>query len=129
MFIKLFFAEDDVQVSEAPVTTNAVTFILRADLDEEKEVRLYAMADDGYEVDDVEVQPVGDTADKWALAPDAAGPAAGSYGDWGAKIELGTVGYDAGKIYFWAKAKAISSEIPVNDTEVVLDTQGIARAV
>jgi len=128
MYIKLFFAEDDVQVSEAPTTTNAVTFILRADLNEEKEVRLYAMADENYEVDDTEVIPSGDTAESWALAPDVVGES-GVYGAYGAKIELGTVGYNTGKVYFWAKAKAVDTETPVNDTTVVLDTSGIARAV
>jgi len=126
-YIKLFFAANDVQVSEQGTFTNAVEFTLRADLEESDSVRLYALADTGYEVTTTEVIPVGTSAAKWALAPDTDG-SEGTYGADGAKIELGTVG-DTEKVYFWAKAKATSDEDPVNDTSVTLEATGIAGAV
>lgn len=127
-YIKTYFASDDTQVSEAPSTTAPVEFTLRADLNESKSVRLYAMADSGYSVATTEVTPTGTSAAKWALAPDVAG-SAGTYGAAGAKLTLGTVGNGTGKVYFWAKASATSDETPVNDTSVTLNVAGIASAV
>lgn len=127
-YIKLYFAKDDSVVSEAGTFTNAVEFILHADLREEKSERLYAMADTGYLVTSTEVTPTGTTASKWALAPDSSGEA-GTYGAWGAKLTLGSVGAGDGKVYFWVKAKATEDEVPVNDTSVTLNVEGIAGAV
>ena len=127
-YIKIFFAADDVQVSAAPTTTNAITFTLRADQNEEgTPVRLYALADSGYVVATTVVTPTGTTATKWALAPDAAGPAAGVFEAYGDPHALGTVG-DTDKVYFWVKAKAIDTEIPVNDVTVTMVVSGIASA-
>ena len=53
-FIKLYFADDDTQVSESPSLTNAVEFTLRADQNEVGDpIRLYAEADAGYSVADM----------------------------------------------------------------------------
>lgn len=126
-YIKIFRASDDSQVSED--ATSPVSFTLRADLQEEDEVRLYAEADAGYSVTGTEVDPTGTTEAKWALAPDNAG-SAGTYGADGALLALGTVGAGAGgRVHFWAKAKATSDEDPVNDASVTLEVTGVAEAV
>jgi hypothetical protein len=128
-YIKLFFTSDDVQVSESPTTTNAVTFTLRADQNEEgTPIGLYAKADTGYEVTTVTITPTGDTATKWALAPDDTGSAGvfGSYGD--ALALTGQTVDDTTGVPFWIKAKAIDSETPVNDVTVTLVVAGVAAA-
>jgi len=125
-YIKLYRASDDSVVSED--SSNPVAFELRADLNEEDEIRLYAQADSGYQVTDTEVDPTGTTSDKWNLAPDDNG-STGTYGADGAKIELGTVGDAEGtRVHFWAKAKATDDEDPVNDATVTLEVTGIAEA-
>jgi hypothetical protein len=126
-YIKLFFASNDEQVSEDQ--SNPVSFTLRADLEEDDEVRLYAEADAGYSVDDVEVDPTGASAEKWALAPDD-NESPGTYGADGALLALGTVGEGAGgRVHFWARAKATDDEDPVNDETVTLEVTGVAEAV
>ena len=47
-YIQLFFAADDQAVSEDQ--TNPVEFTLRADLNENNSVRLYAQADAGEDI-------------------------------------------------------------------------------
>ena len=126
-YIKLFYASDDVQVSESPTLTNAVTFSLRADNNEEGSyVRLYALADDGYVVSTTVVTPTGTTAAKWQLAPDDSGSpdTPEAYGD---PLALGEVG-DTTKVYFHVRAKATDDEAPVNDTSVTLVVSGVAAA-
>lgn len=115
-------------MSEAPSTSAPVEYELRADLNESKSVRLYAMADSGYSVADTEVTPTGANSAKWMLAPDSSGTA-GAYGAAGAKIALGTVTNGAGKVYFWAKALSTSDETPVSDVSVTLVATGVAHAV
>ena len=126
-YIKLYLASDDSIITTDQ--TNPVEFTLRADLNANDEVRLYAEADTGYSVATTEVIPTGTSAARWKLAPDAAGPASGVYGAAGAKIELGTVGAGAGKVYFWAEASAVDTEDPINDTTVTLEVTGVASAV
>ena len=126
-YIKLFFASNDVQVSEAPTTTNAVSFTLRADLNEVGSgIRLYALADDGYLVSGVSITPTGTTYEKWDLATDAAG-SIGSWQGYGSALSVGLVN-DTDKSYFWTRAKATDDETPVNDTSVTLVASGIAYA-
>lgn len=127
-YFKAYFASDNTVVSEAPSLTAPVELSLRADLNENKQVRLYVMADPGYSVSGTEVVPSGTTAAKWSLAPDSSGTP-GTFGAAGAKLTLGTVGNGTGKVYFWAKAAASSDEGPVNDISVKLDLTGIASAV
>ena len=142
-YIKLYFAEDDTEVSEEGTFVNAVEFELRADLEESGQVRLYAMAEPGYTVgnDDeyadegTTVEPVSaqgasnPTMDKWQLAPDVE-TEPGVFEEPGASLFLGEVAEGAGgRIYFWAKALSSDTETPVNDTTVVLKVEGVARAV
>ncbi len=126
-YIKIYKASDNSEVSGSGVFTNSIDFTLRADLEEDDEIRLYALADTGYVVTSTTVTPTGTSAAKWALAPDAAGPASGTYEAYGDPLSLGTVG-DTTKVYFWAMAKATSDETPVNDTSVTLEVEGIAAA-
>ena len=127
-YIKIFKASDDSVVSEEGVFTNSIDFTLRADLEESDSIRLYAMADQGYSVGTTVVSFTGTSASKWALAPDSAG-SEGTYEDAGDPLTLGTVGYDTGKVYFWAKASAADDEEPINDTSVLINVEGIAEAV
>ena len=125
-YIKLFH-NSDVQVSEAPTTTNAVSFTLRADQDEVGSYqKLYALADDGYVVSTVVITPTGDTLLKWQLAPDSGGDP-GTPEDYGDPLALGEVG-DTDKVYFHVRAKATNEEIPVNDVTVTLVVTGVAAA-
>ncbi len=128
-YIKLFKASDDSQISEAPTTTNAVSFTLRADLNEVGSwQRLFALADTGYVVSDAEITPTGTTAAKWQLCPDDSGdPDEENAEAYGATLELGEVG-DTTKVYFHARAKATSDETPVNDVSVTLVASGVAAA-
>lgn len=128
-YIELRKAADNTLVSGPGVFTNSVDFTLRADLEETDQIRLYLQAETGYNVTAAEVIPSGSTAAKWALAPDDGG-SPGTFGAWGAKIELGAVGPGAGdRKFFWARARATSDESPVNDTSVTLAVTGIAAAV
>ena len=127
-YIKLFFEDGDTQVSEAPTTTNAVLFTLDAAENEVgTPIQLYALADDGYVIDDVVITPTGTTATKWALAPDDEGEA-GEFGAYGDPLDLGADVGDTTHVPFWIKAKAIDSETPVNDTTVTLVVTGVASA-
>ena len=126
-YIKLFFASNDVQVSESPTMTNAVEFTLRADQDEVGSyIKLYALADDGYVCTTVVVTPTGTSAAKWQLAPDNSG-SPGTPEAYGDPIALGTVG-DTTKVNFHVRAKATSDESPANDTTVTLVVSGVAAA-
>lgn len=127
-YIKMYFAQGDVQVSEAPTTTNAVEFTLRADLNEDDEVRLYVKSDDGYVCSGVEIIPSGTTAAKWALAQDDGG-SPDVYGTYGSGLSIAGNVLDSSGSYFWAKAKATDDEDPVNDTSVTLNVTGIAAAI
>ena len=127
-YIKLFFTDGDQQVSAAPTTTYAVSFTLRADQNEVGVwIGLYAKADNGYVISTVVITPTGTTATKWQLAPDD------GYGDpdtpeaYGDPLALGTVN-DTDEAVFWVRAKAIDSEIPVNDVTVTLVVSGVAAA-
>lgn len=127
-YIKLFRTADDVQVSEAPTTTNAVSFTLRADLNEVGGyISLYALADDGYSVATAVVTPTGDTATKWQLDSDVAGSPSGTPEAYGDPLSLGTVG-DTTHVPFHIRAKAVDTETPVNDVTVTLVVSGIASA-
>ncbi len=127
-YIKMFFDSDDTQVSEAPTTTDAVEFTLRADQNEEgTPIALYVKADDGYVVDSVVITPTGTNAAKWALAPDNS-DSPGSWEAYGDPLSLGNGCDDTTGILFWVKAKAVDTEDPVNDTSVTLVVSGVASA-
>ena len=127
-YISLFFAVDDTQVSAPPTLTNSVEFTLRADQNEVGDwVRLYALADTGYECTGVEVAIDDSTSvTQWQLAPDVDG-SAGTPEAYGSPLTLGTVG-DTTKVYFHVRAKASDTEDPVDDASVTLEVTGIAAA-
>jgi len=145
--LNIYKASDDSVVSVAGTLTNAVEFTLRADLSETGEIRLYAMTDFGYETTSTVISFVdsefrkdpgeairakegGDlaaTLESWALASDNAG-VPNVYGAYGASLSLGTVGNDAGKIYFWSKAKAETTEDALQDVSTAIKAEGIERA-
>lgn len=116
-YIKVYKASDDSVVSEAPTLTNAVVINLHVDdATDEDEIRLYVLAEDGYQITSCVITPTGANAAKWALAPDSGG-SPGVYEAYGDPLSLGTIG-DTTKVYFWAKAKATVDEDPQNDTSV-----------
>lgn len=121
-YIGLYFASDDTEVSPPGTFTNAIELSLQADQNESKEVRLYALAESGYYVEGTQVQPTGDTSNRWYLAPDNSG-SSGTYNLAGESLTLGTVD-DTNKEYFWAKAEAVDTEGPQNDESVTLDVSG-----
>jgi hypothetical protein len=128
MYIKLYFALDDTEVSEAPAADNAVEFKLKADLDQIGEpIQLYAKAETGYLVDEAIITPTGDNAAKWALAPDVEGEA-GEWGEYGESLTLGDGVDDTTGKLFWVKAKATEDEVPHNDLTVTLRASGSAWA-
>jgi hypothetical protein len=124
--LKMYFASNDQLVSEAPTTTYAVSFTLRADLEANDSVRLYAKCDTGYQATTVTVTPEGTTATKWQLAPDVTG-SAGTYEAAGDPLSLGTV--TTSNTFFWAKALSTSDESIGIDTSVTLKLEGIGEAV
>lgn len=127
-YIKVYFAGDDTEVSVAPLTINAVKFILRADQNQVGEwVELYAKADAGYLVTTTIVTPIGTSLTKWQLNADDAGAPSGTPEDYGDPLTLGTVDDDPG-VSFWIRAKATDDETPVNDIFVTLSIEGIAEA-
>lgn len=127
-YIKLFHSVGDVQVSESPTLTNAVTVTLRADQNEVGAYeKLYALADDTYSVASTVITPSGVTAAKWQLAADDAGSPSGTPEAYGDPLALGVVG-DTTKVYFHVRAKATDDEEPSNDTDVTLVVTGVAAA-
>jgi len=127
--LKLYRASDNSLLSPQGEFANAVTFTLRADLEETDSVRLYAECDAGYQATDVVVEPEGATNDKWSLAPDVA-ESPGTYENWGVALSLGTVGAGAGgRVYFWARARATDDEEIGVDNSVLLSVEGIGESV
>jgi len=127
--LKMYFAADDVQVSESPSTDNAIEFTLRADQNEVGDpIRLYAKCDSDYQATDCTVEPSGATADKWELNADqgAEAPTEG-WADPGASIDLGTV--TTSERYFWVRASAADTESIGTDTDVVLNLEGVGEDV
>ena len=125
----MYFAEDNSLVSEQGTFANAIEFTLRADLEEDDEVRLYAETDDGYEAADVEVVGEGDNVARWEIAPDDGGNP-GTYQPATTPLSLGTVEHGAGgRVHFWVRASAVDTEeIGVDDT-VTFKLEGIGAAV
>lgn len=127
--MKLYRASDNTELSPSGQFGNAVEFTLRADLEESDSERLYAMADNGYEVTGVTVEPQGTTAAKWEMGADDGG-SEGAYEAPGDPLTLGTVGAGSGgRVYFWVRASATDDEEISNDTSVVLRAAGVGAAV
>jgi hypothetical protein len=127
MTISIYFAADDVEVSAVGVFAAPVVHSLYFEPNpEEKEVRLYALADDGLVVTDTTIQPISGngaaSTDMWQLAPDAAG-SPGTYEDPGDPLVLGVVG-DTTEVFFWAKALSELADVVGNDDTVVLQLTG-----
>jgi len=129
--LKLYFADDNTEVSGPGQFQNAITFTLRLDQNEVGQpIRLYAEADSGFEVEDVEVSLVSAggpaTTQQWSLAPDDNG-SPDTWEDWGDPLELGTVGAGSGgRVYFWVRARASDTEQVGNDDTVLIKAEGVA---
>src|SRR5690606_29522349 len=125
---------DGTPVSPKGTFTNAVTFRLRLDLNQVGDpIKLYAEADSGYKVTEVQVAPASAngeaTTEQWSLAPDD-NDSPGVFEDWGDPLELGTVENGvSGRVHFWVRARATDDETVKNDDSVVLEASGIAEAV
>lgn len=82
-------------------------------------LKLAVRCDSGYKAaTGATITPTGTSAASWALAPDNAG-VAGTFGSYGAALTFSAEIPDT-NVLFWAKAKAASSESPVEDTTVDL---------
>lgn len=130
MYMKICFQDDDVQVESVSPGGDGdpVEFTLRADQNEVGEwVGLYALADDGYIINNVEISLSGTTATKWQLAPDNVGEP-GTPEDYGDPLSLGDNCDDTTGIPFWIRAKAIDTEDPTNDDSVTISASGVASA-
>lgn len=124
--LKIYFASNDVQVSEAPTETNAVEVTLRADLEESDSVRLYAKCDAGYKATGTTVVLTGASVARWEVAPDSTG-SAGTYVAGSTGISLGEVTTAA--TYFWVKASSLNTESIQKDVTVRVRAEGIGEAV
>lgn len=133
-YIKIFKASNDSEVSPPPATTNAVKYTLRADLNDIGEwIKLYLLADEGYEVSDVEVElidnspePQTETNLKWQLAADNDGEPSETPEEYGASLEISETIGDTDEVYFWIRAKATDDESPIKDLAVTLYAHGLA---
>lgn len=124
-YLKLYFAADNSEVSPPATFINHIQFVLRADLQETDQVRLYVEVLEGYKVTNAQVAPQGMTTDKWAFALDVGGEP-GEYGQWDEPIDLGDI---VSKTYFWAKARSTNDEPAKNDSTVRVKIDGLAEAV
>ncbi len=126
--LKLYKAEDNSLITEAPGTGNTVTFTLRADESEEGTKRLYAKCNVGYQATEVTVTPTGTNNTMWQLNTDAGEeePTEG-WEDWGESISLGVV--TTSETYFWVRAKSAPGDSVGADTSVTLVASGIAEEV
>jgi hypothetical protein len=118
-------ATDGSQVSEGsvsnPITTNALD---AADNEESDIITLAIRCEAGYKTyGDTTITPIGRTADKWELAGSD-----GLFGAYGTGITIATE-ISAVNTLFYAKAKAVSTEGPVNDTGVTLQIAGTVVAL
>jgi hypothetical protein len=127
--LKMYKASDNSLVSEAGQFGNAINFTLRADLEQQESVRLYAMCDTGYEATEVEVEGEGTSIARWEIAPDNDG-SEGAYQAASTPLELGTVGAGVGgRVYFWVRASALDTEPIGIDNTVTFKLEGIGAAV
>lgn len=118
-------ATDGSQVSEGtesnPITTPALNLTTN---EESAAIKLGIRCDAGYNTSgNTTITPMGTTANKWALSPDGI-----TWGAYGAVLTIATVIGTVNTI-FYAKAKAVSTESPVNDVSVDLQIVGAAVAV
>ena len=127
-YIDMYYAADNSRITEDGNYTNPVEFHLRIDQAEEKEVRLYLQTETNYTAHNLSVAINGTTSDKWALAPDNSG-SPGTYGDYGAAVDLSSIDASAGKTYFWAKAKVANTEDIQKDRSVNLSVVGTVEPV
>ena len=81
-------------------------------------IKLATRCDSGFQTEGDTVISIIDSesVDKWSLAPDSGG-SPGTWGGWGASLTISsTVG--ATNTIFWARARALDTEDPANDTSV-----------
>lgn len=81
-------------------------------------IKLATRCDSGFQTDgDTIISIIDSTSvDKWSLAPDSAG-SPGTWGDWGASLTISSMVGSTNTI-FWARARALDTEDPINDSSV-----------
>lgn len=97
---------------------------------ESSPIKLAIRCDSGYRTvagQPTTIQPVGPTADQWALAPDN-NDSPGTWGAWGAALTISSQITDVNTV-FWAKARAAATDTPYNDTSVRLQATATTEAV
>lgn len=108
----------------SPITTG----VLRADLNEvSANIKLAVRCDSGYETSgNTTISLVGNTANKWALAPDSSGNP-GTWKNYGESLVI-TSKVGATNTIFWARAKATDDELPIKDTTVSVKAEAVITA-
>ena len=111
---------DGTRASEGSGATPITIGPLDAAANEESEpLKLAIRCDSGYvAASGATITPTGTGATKWALAPDNSG-VPGTFEAYGNALAFGAQIPDS-NVVFWAKAKAVSTENPTNDTSVDL---------
>ena len=104
---------------------NPISCVLNASNNEiSSNIKLALRCETGYlTVGDLTITPTGDSASKWTLSLD--GVTFGAYGD---PLTITSV-VNATNTIFYAKAKSISSETPINDTSTDLVVTATIGAV
>lgn len=85
-------------------------------------IKLAVRCEEGEETDGATIDPIGDTKDKWSLAPDNNGQP-GTWLDWGASLEIEDTITDVNYI-FWARAKIDADESFSRDRKVDFEVNG-----
>lgn len=116
---------DGTRASEGTEATPIATKALNTTLNEETGPVLLAIRTNlGYIAQGgVTITPVGNGYDAWQLAPaiisdGIASP--GTFGEWGAGLSISADVDDINTLFYY-NARAVSSELPLNDTSVDLD--------
>lgn len=154
--LKVYFYDDDTEVTEPGNLSNAVSKSLRSDVeggDESDPVKLYAKADAGYKVKEGEAEneitledsgyrlewdseeeqwEVNESTEnspstgKWNLAPQSGGNM-GDFKGWGSSLDLSEVDAENGKYIFYAKAKADEGEDIKKDISVAIRAAAVVE--
>ncbi len=121
--LKMYFAATDTLVSQAPTETDAITFDLRVDLEEDEEILLYAKCDAGYKATDVTIKGAGTSVARWEIAPATDGGAShGMYTFLSAGLDYEEVTTD--KTFFRVKATSLDTEPHGKDASVTIELKG-----
>ena len=120
-YFKLYFNADDTEVQQEGETTgNKISFTLNIDDLETGEVELYAQAETGYKINDLDIDFSGTTADRWSIKKEPEDT-------YDSTINFNEVS-DSEKSTFWVQAEATAEDTVEIDETVTIDAEGTAEA-